>query len=129
MSVQIFNFLVLVICKCQVLIKFDTVSCSCSQRYGLAMWRKSVIRLPVTEAKYINNCSLFILLPGVIRQLGLKPNSEQKAEDMFVMPPYCQTACWQQYLFYFFLFPMREMTKSNSVSTLLVKSFTEGVTS
>ena len=48
------------------------------QRYGLAMWRKSVIRLPVTAAKFINKCSLFILLPGVIRQPGLKPNSEQK---------------------------------------------------
>jgi len=33
------------------------------------MWRNSVIRLPVTEAKFITKCSLFILLPGVIRQL------------------------------------------------------------
>ncbi|OJY85076.1 MAG: hypothetical protein BGP14_04320 [Sphingobacteriales bacterium 44-15] len=42
------------------------------------MWRYSVIRLPVTDAKFITKCSLFILLPGVIRQPGLKLNSEQK---------------------------------------------------
>jgi len=29
-------------------------------------------------------------------QPGLLPNSEQKAEHIFVAPPYCQTACWQQ---------------------------------
>jgi hypothetical protein len=40
------------------------------------MWWKSVIRLPVTAAKYITKSSLFILLPGVIRQPGLKLNSE-----------------------------------------------------
>jgi len=40
------------------------------QRYGLAMWRKSVFRLTVTDAKYITKSSLFILLPGVIRQAG-----------------------------------------------------------
>ncbi len=59
------------------------------------MWRNSVIRLPVTDAKYINKCSLFILLPGVIRQPKLKLSSEQKAEKMFVVPPYCQAECWQ----------------------------------
>jgi hypothetical protein len=47
-------------------------------RYGLVMWRKSVVRLSVTAAKYIIKCSLFILLPGVIRQPGLKLNSGQK---------------------------------------------------
>jgi hypothetical protein len=52
-------------------------------------------RHPVTAAKFVNKRSLFILLPGVIRRLELKPNSEQKAENMFVDPPYCQTACWQ----------------------------------
>jgi hypothetical protein len=57
------------------------------------MWRQSVIRLPVTDAKYITKSSLFILLPGVIRQPELKLSSEQKAEDIFVAPPYCQTEC------------------------------------
>ncbi len=28
-----------------------------------------------------------------VRQPGLKPNSKQKAEDIFVAPPYCQTEC------------------------------------
>jgi len=50
-------------------------------------------RQPVTAAKFITKCSLFILLLGVIRRLELKPNSEQKAEHIFVAPPYCQTAC------------------------------------
>jgi len=45
----------------------------------------------VTSAKFINKSSLFILLPGFIRQLELKPNSEQKAENIFVAPPYCQS--------------------------------------
>ena len=47
---------------------------------------------PVTEANFINKSSLFILLLGVI-PLDLKPNSEQKAENTFVTPPYCQTVC------------------------------------
>jgi hypothetical protein len=51
-------------------------------------------RQPVTAAKFIIKSSLFILLLGFIRRLGLKLNSEQKAENMFVAPPYCQTACW-----------------------------------
>ena len=50
-------------------------------------------RQPVTAAKFIINSSLFILLLGIIRRLKLKPNSEQKAENIFVAPPYCQTAC------------------------------------
>lgn len=36
--------------------------------------------------------SLFIQLLGVV-QLGLNPNSEQKAENIFVIPPYSQAAC------------------------------------
>jgi hypothetical protein len=48
-------------------------------------------RQPVTAAKFITNSSLFILSIGVIRWLELKPISEQKAEDMFVAPPNCQT--------------------------------------
>jgi hypothetical protein len=46
--------------------------------YGLAMWRYSVFRQPVTAAEFIDKSSLFILLLGVIRRLELKPNSEQK---------------------------------------------------
>ncbi len=38
----------------------------------------------VTAAKFINKSSLFILLFGLIRRLELKPNSEQKAENIFV---------------------------------------------
>jgi len=51
-------------------------------------------RQPVTEAKFITKSSLFVLLLGVIRRLELKLNSEQKVENIFVAPPYCQTACW-----------------------------------
>jgi hypothetical protein len=51
-------------------------------------------RQPVTAAKFINKSSLFILLLGVIRRLELKPNSKQKVENIFVAPPYCQTACY-----------------------------------
>ena len=45
-----------------------------------------------TKAKFINKSSLFILLLNVIRRLELKPISEQKDENIFVTPPYCQTA-------------------------------------
>ncbi len=64
--------------------------------YNVKAWRCGVFenRYPVTEAKCINKSSPFILLPGVIRRLELKPISEQKAENIFVAPPYCQTACW-----------------------------------
>jgi hypothetical protein len=52
-------------------------------------------RQPVTAAKFIIKTSLFILLPGVIRRLELKPNSDkQKVENIFVAPPYCQTASY-----------------------------------
>ena len=43
-------------------------------------------RQPVTEAKFINKSSLFILLLGFIRRLELKPISEQKAENIFRRP-------------------------------------------
>jgi len=49
-------------------------------------------RQPVAEAKFINKSSLFILMLGVIRRLKLKPNSDEKVENIFVIPPYCQTA-------------------------------------
>ena len=51
-------------------------------------------RQPETEAKFINKSSLFIQLLGVIRQLELKLISEQKVENIFVTPPYCQTASY-----------------------------------
>jgi hypothetical protein len=41
-------------------------------------------RQPLTEAKFITESSLFNLLLGIIRRLELKPNSEQKVENMFV---------------------------------------------
>jgi len=50
-------------------------------------------RQPVTDAKFIIKSSLFVLLLGVIRLLELKPNNELKDENIFVAPPYCQTAC------------------------------------
>jgi len=56
-------------------------------------------RQPVTAAKFINKSSLFILLLGVIRRLEQKPISEQKVENIFVAPPYCQTACYVHTLF------------------------------
>jgi hypothetical protein len=48
-------------------------------------------RQPVTATKFINKSSLFILLLGVIRRMELKPISEQKVENIFVTPPYCQS--------------------------------------
>jgi hypothetical protein len=51
-------------------------------------------RQTVTEAKFINKSSLFILLLNVIRRLELKPISEQKVENIFVAPPYCQAASY-----------------------------------
>ena len=53
----------------------------------------------VTEAKFINKSSLFILLLNVIRLLELKPNSEQKVENIFVAPPYFQTACCTPFIY------------------------------
>jgi hypothetical protein len=50
-------------------------------------------RQTVTAAKFIYKCSLFIQLPGVTRQPKLKPINEPIAENIFVAPPYCQTAC------------------------------------
>jgi hypothetical protein len=50
-------------------------------------------RQTVTEVKFINKSSLFILLLGFIPRLERKPISEQKVENIFVAPPYCQAAC------------------------------------
>ena len=63
------------------------------QRTGLGDVAAFENRQPVTAAKFITKSSLFILLLGVIRRLELKPISEQKVENLFVTPPYCQTAC------------------------------------
>jgi hypothetical protein len=49
-------------------------------------------RQPGTVVKFINKSSLFILLLGVIRRLELQLINEQKVENIFVAPPYCQTA-------------------------------------
>jgi hypothetical protein len=65
------------------------------QRAGLGDVAVFENRQPVTDAKFITKSSLFILLLGGIRRLELKPNSEQKVENIFVAPPYCQTTCWQ----------------------------------
>jgi hypothetical protein len=65
----------------------------CKQRLRLGDVAAFENRQPVTAAKFINKSSLFILLPGVIRRLELKLISEQKVENRFVAPPYCQTAC------------------------------------
>jgi hypothetical protein len=51
---------------------------------GLAMWRYFKNRQPVTAAEFIIKSSLFIQMLGVIRRLELKPNSEQKVENIFV---------------------------------------------
>jgi hypothetical protein len=54
-------------------------------------------RQPITAAKFITKSSLFILMLGFIRRLELKLNSEQKVENIFVAPPYCQTECCKQF--------------------------------
>jgi hypothetical protein len=55
-------------------------------------------RQPVTAAKLVQNCSWFILLLSFILLPELKPISEQKVENLFVAPPYCQTACCRPFL-------------------------------
>ena len=65
----------------------------CLQRPRLGDVAAFENRQPVTEAKFIIKSSLFVLLLGVIRRLGLTLISEQKVENIFVAPPYCQTAC------------------------------------
>ena len=83
------------------LIKIVKLFACCVVRYNdrqHSVWQCGgiqVIRLPINDAKYIPKSSLFILLPSVIRQLELKPNSEQKVEYILVQPPYCQTECWR----------------------------------
>jgi hypothetical protein len=54
-------------------------------------------RQPVTAAEFISYKSSLLILPLyglVLRRLELKPNSEQKVENIFVAPPYCQTASY-----------------------------------
>ena len=75
---------------------FDLLECSNNDAQRTRLGDVAVFenRQPVTAAKFITKSSLFILLLGVIRRLELKPNSEQKVENIFVTPPYCQTECW-----------------------------------
>jgi hypothetical protein len=65
-----------------------------SQRSGLGDVAVFKNCQPVTAAEFITKCSLFVLLVSVIHRLELKSNSEQKVENIFVAPLYCQTACW-----------------------------------
>lgn len=46
-----------------------------------------------TAAKFINISLLFIPMTGFTLRLVLMLNIEQKADYIFVAPPYCQTAC------------------------------------
>ena len=55
--------------------------------------------LPVTAAKLINKCSLFILSLGVILRLELKPIGEQKVEKTFLAPLYAQAEYYLQPFF------------------------------
>ena len=84
-----------------ILDSFDVVNYKVSVRVAYNGFRLGDVavfgvRQPVTDAKFMNKSSLFVLLPGVIRRLELKPISEQNAEHLFVAPPYCQTACYVQ---------------------------------
>src|SRR5579871_1325308 len=56
----------------------------CSQRLRLGDVAVFENRQPVTAAKFITKCSLFILMLGVIRRLEPQLNSKQKAENIFV---------------------------------------------
>jgi hypothetical protein len=62
--------------------------------FGLCEELEFEILLPGSVAKFITKSSLFILLLDFIGRLELKLNSEIKVENIFVAPPYCQTACW-----------------------------------
>jgi len=64
---------------------------NCLQRSRLGDVAVFKNRQPVTDTKFINKSSLFVLLPSLILLLELKPISEQKVENIFVAPPYCQT--------------------------------------
>ena len=99
----------------------------CHQRTRLGDVAVFENRQPVTAAKFINKSSLFILLPGFILRLELKPISEQKVENIFVAPPYCQTACCMQFYLYSIV-TLRisiglEFLISNILSGLLCLSF------
>jgi hypothetical protein len=60
---------------------------NCLQRTRLGDVAVFENRQLVTQAKFINKSSLFILLLGFVRRQELKPNSEQKVEHIFVAPP------------------------------------------
>ena len=62
--------------------------------HGLAMWRYLKIVSPepqpnrITNDEDNNKSSIVKVKPGLLLI------SEQKVENMFVAPPYCQTACY-----------------------------------
>jgi len=56
---------------------------------ALAIWRFSVLLLPGAAAERYKS-SLFILLLGIIQLPKPKLDRKQKAENIFVAPPYCQ---------------------------------------
>jgi len=64
---------------------------------ALAMWRYSVFRLPDAAAIESYKSSWLILLLSVIRLAKPKLRSEQKAENIFVAPPSCQTGWYRQF--------------------------------
>ena len=64
---------------------------------GLAMWRYSVIRQPKPKLSKNTKDDDMFCCSSVLRLTELKPNSEQKAENIFVTPPYSQAACWLLY--------------------------------
>ena len=59
------------------------------QRLGLGNVAIFENHVPGIAAKFITKSSVFILSLGVISLLELKQNNEQKAETIFVVPPYC----------------------------------------
>ena len=61
--------------------------------HGLAMWRYSVIRQPEPLLSKVTEDENIFYRWDLFVQLELKLISEQKAENIFVAPPYCQTAC------------------------------------
>jgi len=72
--------------------------CHFSQRLRLGDVAAFENRQFVTAAKFINKSSLLFCCSALFVKLEPKPISEQKVENKFVAPPYCQTACWWQFL-------------------------------
>ena len=61
---------------------------------------------------------------ALFRRLELKLKSEQKAEHIFVAPPYCQTACWLLFIdFGTLLFSFNKLTSLDHISILFYRGF------